>query len=63
MSALTNEVLNAWKGNYRATFINSTDNTASSDFNMLVNDIIFYYEKGLRANKIGIQQDFSLMNH
>ncbi len=54
MKSLTETVLNDWTGNYRDTFISSTTNTATSATNQLVNDFIFYYEKGLRANKIGI---------
>lgn len=54
MNTLTQEVLNDWKSSYRTTFINSKSNTATSSLNKLVNDFIFYYEKGLRANKIGI---------
>jgi hypothetical protein len=54
MDSLTTTVLNDWTGSYRDTFVNSTDNTASSSLNMMTNDFVFYYEKGLRANKIGI---------
>nr|WP_042292456.1 imelysin family protein [Nonlabens ulvanivorans] len=54
MDALTTTVLTDWTSSYRDIFINSTTNTASSSVNMLVNDFIFYYEKGLRANKVGI---------
>lgn len=54
MHSLTNTVYTDWTSSYRATFIASTENTASSAVNKLVNDFIFYYEKGLRANKIGI---------
>jgi predicted lipoprotein len=54
MKTLTETVLNDWTGSYRDNFISSTDNTASSAVNKFVNDFIFYYEKGLRANKIGI---------
>lgn len=54
MDRLTQEVLTDWKSSYRSTFINSKSNTATSSLNKLVNDFIFYYEKGLRANKIGI---------
>jgi predicted lipoprotein len=54
MSTLTQEVLSDWTTTYRDTFIASTANTASSAANKIVNDYIFYYEKGLRANKIGI---------
>ncbi|WP_452222483.1 imelysin family protein [Lacinutrix salivirga] len=54
MDSLTQTVLTDWTANYRAVFVNSTENTVSSATNKLVNDFIYYYEKGLRANKIGI---------
>lgn len=54
MQLLTQEVLNDWTTSYRDTFIASTANTATSATNKFINDFIFYYEKGLRANKIGI---------
>jgi len=54
MYGLTQEVLTHWKDSFRSTFINSKSNTATSSLNKLVNDFIFYYEKGLRANKFGI---------
>ena len=38
----------------KSEFVNSVDNTASSNLNMMVNDFIYYYEKGFRANKFGI---------
>lgn len=53
MVTSTDEVINDWT-NYKETFIGSTDNTASSSVNKLTNDFIYYYEKGLRANKVGI---------
>lgn len=49
----TNLVTEYWNTN-RNAFVNSYSNTATSNFNMLTNDFIYYYEKGLRANKIGI---------
>ena len=49
----SNSVKNYWVSN-SSDFINSSGNTASSSLNMLVNDFVYYYEKGLRANKIGI---------
>ena len=54
MSSLTTSVLNDWTTVYRDQFINSTANTATSSTNKFTNDFMFYYEKGLRANKIGI---------
>ena len=54
MNNLTQSVLNNWTSVYRIQFISSTANTATSSTNKLTNDYIFFYEKGLRANKIGI---------
>jgi predicted lipoprotein len=54
MKSLNQEVLSDWNNSYRDTFVSSIENTASSAVNKFVNDYIFYYEKGLRANKIGI---------
>ena len=49
----TDLVLEDWS-TYRNTFVNSIENTATSAFNMLTNDFVYYFEKGLRTNKIGI---------
>ncbi|EDP96284.1 imelysin family protein [Kordia algicida OT-1] len=54
MQTLTQAISSDWTVNYRDTFISSTANTATSATNKFINDFIFYYEKGLRANKIGI---------
>ena len=54
MKSLTQTIVDDWNNGYRSTFINNTDNSATGSINKLVNDYIFYYEKGLRANKIGI---------
>jgi hypothetical protein len=54
MKSLTDVVLNDWVSGYRDIFVSSTKNTATSATNKLTNDFIFYYEKGLRANKFGI---------
>lgn len=53
MNTLTEQVVTDW-GIYRDEFVASTSNTATSAVNKLINDYIYYYEKGLRANKIGI---------
>ena len=47
-------MLDDWKNGYRDTFVNNEGSEATSSFNKLVNDYIFYYEKHLRAGKIGI---------
>ena len=53
MKNITKDVVGSWE-TYKNEFISSTDNTATSAFNIMVNDFLFYYEKGFRANKIGI---------
>ena len=54
MQELTVLVKAQWEGNYRDSFVQSTDNTATSSINMMLNDFVYYYEKGYRANKFGI---------
>ena len=54
MIELTNQVKTQWEGSYRETFIESIDNTATSSINLVVNDFIFYFEKGYRTNKFAI---------
>lgn len=54
MKTLTQSILNDWNSAYRDTFVGNTENSATGSINLVVNDYIFYYEKGLRANKIGI---------
>lgn len=54
MKSQTQAVLTDWTSGYRTTFVNSTTNTATSATNKLANDFIYYYEKGVRANKVGI---------
>ena len=53
MQLNTNAMISDWQ-NQKESFINSSGNTATSSVNKLSNDFVFYYEKGFRANKIGI---------
>lgn len=53
IDALTNEVVIDWEGDYRATFINNSGNTANSSTNVLVNEYMKYYEVFFRNGKIG----------
>lgn len=53
MNALNNSFINDWKNVYRDSFVSSTGNTITSALNKTVNDFVYYYEKGLRANKVG----------
>ena len=52
MKNITDDVIGSWE-TYKNDFIR-TENTATSAVNVMVNDFLFYYEKGFRANKIGI---------
>jgi len=54
MSDLTTKVSNDWSNGFRDVFVSSTSNTATSSLNKIVNDYVFYYEKRLRSNKVGI---------
>ncbi|AOW21321.1 imelysin family protein [Urechidicola croceus] len=54
IQTLNNRILNNWENTYRDTFVGDTSNGLNSSLNKLVNDFIFYYEKGFRANKFGI---------
>jgi len=54
ISSLTNEVLTSWTGGYRDTFVANSSSSASGAVDKLTNDYIFYFEKALRAGKIGI---------
>ncbi|UKM64754.2 imelysin family protein [Flavobacteriaceae bacterium GSB9] len=54
MKSLTEVVVKDWTAGYRNVFISETGNTTTSALNKLTNDFVYYYEKGLRANKIGI---------
>ncbi|MEL6131959.1 MAG: imelysin family protein [Bacteroidota bacterium] len=54
MTTLTQTVTNDWTDSYRNTFVQNSGNSATSSVDKMVNDYIFYYEKFLRAGKIGI---------
>ena len=53
MVSSSESVVEYWSVN-GSEFISSSGNTATSSLNMLINDFVYYYEKGFRANKIGI---------
>ncbi|QLG46297.1 imelysin family protein [Costertonia aggregata] len=54
MTALSSDVLSQWKSSYRDTFVANDGSSATSSVDRFVNDYIFYYEKFLRAGKMGI---------
>lgn len=54
MNSLTVQVVADWKGDYRANFISNDGASATASVDRFVNDYIFYFEKFLRAGKMGI---------
>ncbi|WP_196885461.1 imelysin family protein [Aureivirga sp. CE67] len=54
MKTLTDEVVADWETGFREAFVGNSGSTASSSVNVMVNKYVFYYEKFLRAGKIGI---------
>ncbi|MEO9483238.1 MAG: imelysin family protein [Ekhidna sp.] len=54
LETMAQTVLDDWRNGYRDTFVNSIGSESTSSVNKLANDYIFYYEKHLRAGKIGI---------
>lgn len=54
MNTLTDQVVLEWNENFRDTFINNDGASATASVDRMVNDYIFYYEKFLRAGKMGI---------
>ena len=54
IAALTNTVLTDWTTNFRASFVANTSSSATGSVDKLANDYILYYEKSLRAGKVGI---------
>lgn len=54
MAGLTQSILSNWKVAYRESFIANDGSSATAATDKVVNDFLFYYEKFLRAGKIGI---------
>ena len=54
MQGLITTVLNEWQGGFRDTFVNNDVSSATASVDRFVNDYIFYYERHLRAGKMGI---------
>lgn len=54
LETISSAVLNDWKEGFRDEFINNDGTSATASVNKMVNDYLFYYEKFLRAGKIGI---------
>lgn len=51
---LADEVLAEWEGGYRDTFVSKAGSSADASVDQMANAVMFYYEKALRAGKVGI---------
>ncbi|WP_291965040.1 imelysin family protein [Maribacter sp.] len=54
MQSLTQTVVSDWTNGYRDTFVANDGASSTASVDRMVNDYIFYYEKYLRAGKMGI---------
>ncbi|SMD31891.1 Imelysin [Reichenbachiella faecimaris] len=54
LNLLTTQVVDDWQNGYRETFVNNDGSSATGAVNKVANDYIYYFEKHLRASKIGI---------
>jgi len=54
LTDLSRKVLDDWNQNFRNEFISNSGSSASAATDKMVNDFLFYYERHLRAAKIGI---------
>ena len=54
IKGLSQQVLSDWQQGYRDTFVNNDGSSSTASVDRFVNDYIFYYEKFLRAGKMGI---------
>lgn len=54
LQSLTQEVVDDWQQGYRDQFVADDGSSATSSVNKVVNDYLYYYERALRAGKVGI---------
>lgn len=54
IQTLTATVLTEWQNGFRDTFVSNNGASSTASLDRLVNDYIFYYERHLRAGKMGI---------
>ncbi len=54
MQSLTAQVIQDWEGGFRDSFVSNDGSSATASTDRMVNDFIYYYERHLRAGKMGI---------
>jgi hypothetical protein len=52
--SLTEEVITSWTGPFRDSFVTNTASSVNGSVDKMTNDFIYYYEKSLRAGKVGV---------
>jgi predicted lipoprotein len=59
INTITDQVVAAWEGNYRDTFVNNSGAASNSSTNKLLNNWMLYFEVIFRNGKIGIPSGVS----
>lgn len=54
IKTLSTTVLSEWEGDFRDDFVSNNGSSATASTDRFVNDYIFYFERSLRAGKMGI---------
>ncbi len=54
LNTLTSEVQSDWELSFKDEFINNSGSSGTASTDKMVNDFLFYYEKFLRAAKVGM---------
>lgn len=54
LNSLTEQVKTDWSGSAKLNFISNDGSNVNASVDQITNDLIFYYEKFLRAGKVGI---------
>ena len=54
LASLATQVRDAWAGDYRDRYVAAAGSNATASVDRTVNDYIFWYEKHLRAGKVGL---------
>lgn len=52
--SLTETVVSEWENGYRGTFVGNDGSSGTASVDKMANDFVYYYEKYLRAAKVGI---------
>ena len=54
IGSLTDQALSEWRGGYRDEYVANAGSSATASVDRTVNDFLYWYERNLRAGKVGI---------